>query len=194
MSNAKFGLNTDLGEIILSYPAINMIFGWISRSIYMEDVTLDYLNNPDSPMARAFNDIEKRKIMIIIKLLLTNEKDRSVANCFDYPSKDADIMAKAVCLILTTSKIMIDEIKEDFYGFMEFLDKRVASGEITEHKYKRGLDNCMFIGNYLNKLELIDFNDKLSGYYVNSKIDGEQLLLIRYKSCSCSCNCCHNRT
>ncbi len=191
--NAKFGFKPEVGEIILSYPAVNMIFDWVSRNINMESMTIDILNNPESPVSRVTDKTEKQKIMIIIKLLLSNKKAKTY---YSYPSKDATIMAKAIYIILLTSKASLADIKDDFYGYMEFLEKRVATEEITEGTYKRGLDNCKFIGDYLEKLEEVDFHSNITGYYVNSKIDGEQILIIKYKNispcCRCCCRDCHN--
>jgi hypothetical protein len=193
VKNAKFGFKPELGQIILSYNAVNMIFNWVSRNIDMEAMITDILNNPESPVSSVTDKTEKQKIMIIIKLLLSNEKAKTY---YSYPSKDATIMSKAIYIILLTSKASLASIKDDFYGYEEFLRERVATEEITEGTYKRGVENCMFIGKYLEKLEEVDFHSNITGYYVNSKIDGEQILIIKYKNirpcCRCCCQDCYN--
>jgi hypothetical protein len=186
--DATFGFNPELGEILLSYTSVNMIFAWVTRNLNVKTYIYELLNDNDMAFSVLFDDIEKQKIMVIIKLLISN-----IGKRFDnlkFPSKDATIMANAVGLVLMTAKGLLNDIKEDFYGYMEFLDKKVASGEITEHQYKSRLDNCKFIGGFLDKIELFDWDNGITGRWFNSKKDGEQCLIINYKNICHCCRCC----
>ena len=185
--DAKFGFKPELGEILLSYTSVNMIFAWVTRQFNVETDIYEILNNNDSAFSVLFDDIEKQKIMVIIKLLISNVGKRFVG--LKFPSKDATIMANAVGLVLMSAKGLLNDIKEDFYGYMEFLEKEVASGEMTEHQYKGRLDNCKFIGEFLDKIELFDWDNGITGRWCNSKKDGEQCLIIKYKNI---CRCCYN--
>jgi len=189
---AKFGFNAELGEILLSYTSVNMIFKWLFRILEVEDNMNDLLYDNDSNFSVLFDDIEKQKIMVIIKLLISNVDNTIIG--VKFPSNDSTIMANAIGLVLMTAKGFLNDIKKAFYGYMEYLENEVASGELTEHVYKNQLDTCKFIGEFLDKLEFFDWENKITGYWVNNKNDGEQCLIIKYKdSSSCCCCSCHCR-
>lgn len=189
--NAKFGFDNETGEILLSCISLNMIFSWVSRSINMNECIHSLLYKSD--LCNNFTDIEKQKIIIINKLLLAITAEDYINCNITFPSKDANIMANAISLILNITKLSIKNIKEDFYGFMEYLERQVASGERTEQHYKTRLDNCKFIGDFIEKIELIDFDNKIFGRWTNDEDDGEQCLVIKYKDSPCCCSCnCHN--
>jgi len=189
--NAKFGFDNETGEILLSCISLNMIFSWVSRSINMNECIHSLLYKSD--LCNNFTDIEKQKIIIINKLLLAITAEDYINCNITFPSKDANIMANAISLILNITKLSIKNIKEDFYGFMEYLERQVASGERTEQHYKTRLDNCKFIGDFIENIELIDFDNKIFGRWTNDEDDGEQCLVIKYKDSPCCCSCnCHN--
>ncbi len=178
-------MNKNRGYIAMSYVGVNQVFLWLKRTLRVENATRQILNDKDSPI-NTFNELTKQKIMIIVKLLLANE-DKEYLN---FPSKDATIMANAISVILMMAKLCIKDIIDDFYGYMGYLDERVSSGEMQEQRYKQELDNCQFTKNFLDNLELIDFNNEIRGSWVNDK-DGDQLLIIKYKDSPCCRHCCH---